>query len=149
MVTKIRQFRQARGMSQRELAKQIGVCQSYMSEIETGRKFTSFKALYKMSKIFGCDIQELIDDQLAARQKRVEVEDFVESIGNAESRNNDNIVTRTVTEELQEEHARIGETILMDIMNGLQTLQLASRKKVLTYVNDLRRADGRVENPGV
>ena len=143
MITKIRRFRQARGMSQRELAKQIGVCESYMSEIENGRKFTSFKALYKMSKIFGCDIQELIDDQVAMRQKRVEVEDFVESIGNAEG-SNDSIVTRTVSEELQEEHSRVSETMLMDIMNGLQALQFASRKKVLTYVNDLRRADGRL-----
>ena len=139
MVSKIRQFRQAKGMSQRKLAKELGVCESYMSEIENGRKFASFKALSRLSKIFACDIQELIDDQLAARQKRVEVEDFMESIENAES--SGSMVARTVSGNLQEERTRIGETMLLDIMNGFQALQFASRKKVLTYVNDLRRAE--------
>ena len=140
MVSKIRQFRQAKGMSQRKLAKELGVCESYMSEIENGRKIASFKALSRLSKIFACDIQELIDDQLAARQKRVEVEDFMESIENAES--SGSMVARTVSGNLQEERTRIGETMLIDIMNGLQALQFASRKKVLTYVNDLKRAEG-------
>ena len=98
-----------------------------------------YKALSRLSKIFACDIQELIDDQLAARQKRVEVEDFMESIENAES--SGSMVARTVSGNLQEERTRIGETMLLDIMNGLQTLQFASRKKVLTYVNDLKRAE--------
>ena len=129
-------------MSQRQLAKELGVCESYMSEIENGRKFASFKALSRLSKIFGCNFQELMDDQLAMRQKRVEVEDFVDSIGNAESGGNSGVSARTVSDELQEEHARMGETMLIDIMNGLQMLQFASRKKVLTYVNDLKRAEG-------
>ena len=129
-------------MSQRKLAKELGVCESYMSEIENGRKFASFKALSRLSKIFACDIQELIDDQLAARQKRVEVEDFMESIENAESSGNGgSMVARTVSGDLQEERTRMGETMLIDIMNGLQMLQFASRKKVLTYVNDLKRAE--------
>ena len=128
-------------MSQRQLAKELGVCESYMSEIENGRKFASFKALSRLSKIFACDIQELIDDQLAARQKRVEVEDFMESIENAESSKSGSMVARTVSGDLQEERTRIGETMLLDIMNGLQALQFASRKKVLTYVNDLKRAE--------
>ena len=139
MVSKIRQFRQAKGMSQKKLAKELGVCESYMSEIENGRKFASFKALSRLSKIFGCNIQELMDDQLAMRQKRVEVEDFMESIENAES--SGSMAARTVSGDLQEERTRIGETMLLDIMNGLQALQFASRKKVLTYVNDLRRAE--------
>ena len=129
-------------MSQRQLAKELGVCESYMSEIENGRKFASFKALSRLSKIFGCNFQELMDDQLAMRQKRVEGEDFVDSIGNAESGGNSGVSARTVSDELQEEHARMGETMLIDIMNGLQMLQFASRKKVLTYVNDLKRAEG-------
>ena len=129
-------------MSQRRLAKELGVCESYMSEIENGRKFASFKALSRLSKIFSCDIQELIDDQLAMRQKRVEVEDFMESIENTESGKSGSMVARTVSGDLQEERTRISEMMLLDVVNGLQTLQFSSRKKVLIYVNDLKRAEG-------
>lgn len=119
-------------MSQSELAKQLGICSSYMCEIETGRKFASFKMLCKLSQIFGCELQELIDDQTARRQKQFQAEEIIESLE-----------TKT-DNEIHETRVRIGESMLVETMTLLQELDYTSRKKVLTYVKDLQKAS-RVE----
>lgn len=126
----IKRMRQARNMSQGELAKRLGVCSSYLCEIETGRKFASLKMLCKLSQVFGCEVQELLDEQIDRKQKRIQADGILDS---AEAK---------TVEEIREERAKTSETMLVDIMNGLQTLEFASRRKVLIYVNDLRRASG-------
>lgn len=48
--TKIRRERIRKGMSQRHLAKQIGISNTYLSDIEVGRTIPSVKTLLKISK---------------------------------------------------------------------------------------------------
>ncbi len=113
-------------MSQGALAERLGICASYMSEIETGRKFASFKTLYKLSQIFDCELQELLDDQTDRRRKRLEAEDVIEC-------------TETKSPaKLQEESSRRNKVMLLDIIEVLQTLDITSLKKVFIYVNDMK-----------
>ncbi len=128
MANKIKTMRLAKKMSQGELAKQLGICSSYMCEIETGRKFASFKMLCKLSQVFGCELQELLEDQAARRQKQFQAEEIIESM---ETKTDD---------EIHETRVRIGEAMLIETMTLFQTLDFTSRKKVLTYVKDLKKA---------
>lgn len=57
---KLRSLRKATGLSQTEVAKHIGVSSVRIANIETGKKAPTTDLLKKMSKLYGCDAQELI-----------------------------------------------------------------------------------------
>lgn len=62
---RIRRERLDRGMTQRDLAKTVGVGAPHISKIEAGRESPSDELLKKIAEVLGCDFEELL---LAARR---------------------------------------------------------------------------------
>lgn len=56
---KIKELREAKGLLQRELAKQLGIEQSTLSGWESGNRSPSAAMLEKLADIFGCSIDNL------------------------------------------------------------------------------------------
>lgn len=57
---RIKTLRLKNNIYQTELAKSIGVSQTHMSNIESGRAGLTLENLVKMSHIFGCGIDEIV-----------------------------------------------------------------------------------------
>ena len=55
---RIKQVRESKGISQKQLAKKIGVADSFINEVETGRKVLNEKFLEKISKVLGEEIED-------------------------------------------------------------------------------------------
>lgn len=55
METKIRQFRQEKGLTQQELAESVGVTRQTINALENARYNPSLLLAYKISKILGKD----------------------------------------------------------------------------------------------
>ena len=62
MKLRLRQIRKAAGLTQQQLADQVGIGKSYVSEIESGRKQINGKLLDAFSRALGCSPYELIED---------------------------------------------------------------------------------------
>ncbi len=58
--TKIREERIKKGLSQRVLARQAGISNTYLSDIEVGRTLPSVNTLLKISKALGKDISTFL-----------------------------------------------------------------------------------------
>jgi transcriptional regulator with XRE-family HTH domain len=96
---RLRRFRKERGMTQSELAEQVGIQQSDLSRMEKGEYRVSLNNLFKLLKVFGVQLAEFFDEhhtpqtpgplsredmillqivrQLSA-QSRIEVREFAE-----------------------------------------------------------------------
>lgn len=61
MLLMIRQERQRRGWSQSKVAKQLGLSQSMLLKIETGKRKPSFDVLVKIEDLFGMDYRDLFN----------------------------------------------------------------------------------------
>ena len=71
---RIKRERLTRNMTQRDLAKEVGVGTPHISKIEAGRESPSDDLLRKIAEVFDCDFNELL---LAARRvPDVFVEEF-------------------------------------------------------------------------
>ena len=57
---KIKMVRKLRKLSQKELANKVGISNSFMCDIETGRTEPSIKTLYKIAEVLDTDIRILI-----------------------------------------------------------------------------------------
>ncbi len=57
----IRQERIKRGWSQSKVAKQVGLSQSMLLKIETGKRKPSFDVLVKLEDLFGMDYRDLFN----------------------------------------------------------------------------------------
>lgn len=57
---KIKMVRKLRKLSQKELANIVGISNSFMCDIETGRTDPSIKTLYKIAEALDTDIRILI-----------------------------------------------------------------------------------------
>ena len=57
--SKLKMMRKQRALTQLELAKKIGVSESYICQIENG-KMISIKKLDKMAKALGCEAKDLL-----------------------------------------------------------------------------------------
>ena len=67
----LKRLREARGLSQEQLAELVGLEYQTISRIETGYYFTSFDNLQKISKALGLTIKDLFDfpeDELSKAQ---------------------------------------------------------------------------------
>ena len=62
----LRSVREARGLSMRAAAKQIGIAQSTLSEIESGRGGVNEDTLIKIAAGYGMTLRELLLEGLAA-----------------------------------------------------------------------------------
>lgn len=80
-MTKIAQIRKEKGSSQRELAKRVGIHQSYLSQIETGKKRPSLKVGMRIAKELGVRLEELFEEEWSERGR--------EDVGKAGKRNGD------------------------------------------------------------
>ncbi len=58
---KIKEYRELRELSQRDLANYLGVDQSAVAKWETGVSLPSADKLPKLAQILGCTIDELYD----------------------------------------------------------------------------------------
>lgn len=65
---RIRELRQAKHLSQQELAEKIGIDQRNLSNIECGNSFPS-KSLTRLAKALNIDLQELFDFEHYALDK--------------------------------------------------------------------------------
>ena len=55
---RIKQVRETKGVSQKQLGKKIGVSEGYINDIELGKKVIDEKFLEKISKILGEEIED-------------------------------------------------------------------------------------------
>lgn len=60
---KIKEKRVEKGLSQIELATEIGVSQSTVAGWETGSVYPRIDKLLAMAKLFGCTVDELINKE--------------------------------------------------------------------------------------
>lgn len=65
---KLRELREARGMSQRRVADEIGVTPGSVAQWELGMKHISMRNLLALANLFGCTIDHLLgrDGQTSA-----------------------------------------------------------------------------------
>lgn len=59
----IRIFRKHRGLTQSALAAEVGIDQSYLSELETGVKVPSVKTLQRLARALGVDMELLLPEE--------------------------------------------------------------------------------------
>lgn len=59
-MNQIRDIRQARGMSQKELADKLGVNQSMISDYENGKVELTLTKAVKIADILECDLNDLL-----------------------------------------------------------------------------------------
>lgn len=59
MKNKIRELRKAKGITQEELSKQVGVSRQSIIAIESGKFNPSIELAYNISKAFNCRIEEV------------------------------------------------------------------------------------------
>ncbi|MBJ7415896.1 MAG: helix-turn-helix transcriptional regulator [Niveispirillum sp.] len=59
---RVRTWRKNRGMTARDLAKQIGIAPGYLSEIETGKKAGSLQVLTRLAAVLRVDLDDLVCD---------------------------------------------------------------------------------------
>ena len=57
--SKLKMMRTQQGLTQLELAKKIGVSESYICQIENG-KMISIRKLEKLAKVLGCEARDLL-----------------------------------------------------------------------------------------
>ncbi len=57
--SKLKEHRLQKGLTQLELAKKIGVSESYICQIENG-KIVSLKKLDKLAHVLGCEPKDLL-----------------------------------------------------------------------------------------
>jgi len=55
---RIKQVRESKEISQKQLGKKIGVSESFINEVEMGKKVINEKFLEKISKILGEEIED-------------------------------------------------------------------------------------------
>ena len=67
---RIKTMRLKNNIYQTVLAKEIGISQTHMSNIESGRAGLTLENLVKMSRIFNCGIDEIVFGEEAAKQEQ-------------------------------------------------------------------------------
>lgn len=67
---RIKTLRLKNNIYQTELAKSIGVSQTHMSNIESGRAGLTLENLVKMTNIFNCGIDEIVFGEEKAKKER-------------------------------------------------------------------------------
>lgn len=59
MENKIKEYRKERGLTQDDLAKDVGVTRQTIISLENGKYIASLQLAFKMAKYFGIRIEEL------------------------------------------------------------------------------------------
>lgn len=74
----VRALRLAARLGQEELAAQLGVSQTHMSNMECGRVSTSIRGLLKLANIFDCSLDVLLDKKAALKLAANRTEAYLE-----------------------------------------------------------------------
>ena len=64
LAEKIKQYRRAAGLTQRELAVALSVSQNTISQYESGKRTPTVKKLVVISNLLGCSVDELTLDRV-------------------------------------------------------------------------------------
>ena len=75
---KIRQYRKALGLSQEQVAEQIGISVTHMSHIETGNTKLSLQVLVDIAKILNVQTDDLLFD--SKNDKTIAIQEIAESL---------------------------------------------------------------------
>ncbi|WP_346962086.1 S24 family peptidase [Clostridium sp.] len=69
---RIKQGRNAKGMTQKHLAKKLGVAESYINDVENGRKVVEEKFIERVGKVLGGDLSEMttLFDSIAYEERK-------------------------------------------------------------------------------
>lgn len=73
---KIKNARNSKGMSQKQLAKKLGVAESFINEIESGRKVVNEKMMDRIGKVLGGDLEDMssmMNNLIMEEQKAIEM----------------------------------------------------------------------------
>lgn len=73
-MNRIRELREARGMTQLQLAYKTGISPGMISRYETGYYTPGLIPAMRLTEALGCEMEDLIDDQTKARGGIVYVE---------------------------------------------------------------------------
>ncbi len=68
MKNKVRELREAEGLTQKELGARVGVSRQAVNAIETGKFDPSIWLAYDLANFFGLRIEELFDFEGSARK---------------------------------------------------------------------------------
>ncbi len=70
---RIKQGRNAKGMTQKQLAKKLGVSENYINDVENGRKVVEEKFIERVGKVLGGDLAEMttLFDSIAYEERKV------------------------------------------------------------------------------
>ena len=66
--TKIKELRESRGLTQKELGEKVGVSRQAINAIETGKFDPSIWLAYDLAKYFGSDIEKIFDFERSGRK---------------------------------------------------------------------------------
>jgi len=61
---KLRTLREQRGITQQQLADELGFSQVYLANLELGKKKPNVELLLKLSVLFGVSVDEMIKDDM-------------------------------------------------------------------------------------
>ena len=69
---RIKAARNSKGMTQKQLAKKLGVSEGYINEVETGRKVVEEKFIERAGKVLGGDLSEMttLFDNIAYEERK-------------------------------------------------------------------------------
>ena len=68
MINKVKELRERRNLTQKELGEKVGVSRQAINAIETGKFDPSIWLAYDISKFFDCRIEELFDFERSVRK---------------------------------------------------------------------------------
>lgn len=68
MKNRLREMREAKGMTQKEIGEKVGVSRQAINAIETGKFDPSIWLAYDLARLFGFSIEELFDFEGSERK---------------------------------------------------------------------------------
>lgn len=84
---RIRKFRKAHGLSQEQLAEQIGISVTHMSHIETGNTKLSLQVFVDIAKSLEVQTDDLLSESLSSRKTALnQLEDILENCSTTQIR---------------------------------------------------------------
>lgn len=62
-MNRIREFREAKGLTQTQLGEMVGVSQSTIDKYESGHITPPLNRAFKLIFVLGCEMQDIVDEQ--------------------------------------------------------------------------------------
>jgi len=102
---RIRLMRIAQGLSQTQLAEQIGITQAFMSELEKGKKTPSVDVLEKLCGALGCSADYLLGTPKGSKHSVMKEETL--PIGLAPKSINPNVLQEVIDRNVTEDELKL------------------------------------------